>query len=139
MRHVDPKSHVDDEVIEEVQHNIEICNDAPAIISRQADSAGYVLDNTMQKVYVKSLGDAINSPYPEYAQVVMNHDSTIIFTSRRPASQNGKKDFMTDQYFEDIFISHKDSMDTGKLLPYSQASCILRADQDNLASVYYNI
>jgi outer membrane protein OmpA-like peptidoglycan-associated protein/tetratricopeptide (TPR) repeat protein len=134
VRHIDPKSKVDETIIQEVQHNIEICADAPEIIHRASDSSGLVLDNELRKVYVKNLGGAINSPYPEYSQVVLNHDSTIIFTSRRPASQNGKKDFMTDQYFEDIFISHKDSGHWQTPTLFSN-QLKYKANEDNLASV----
>jgi len=109
IRHIDPKSRVDEGLMEEVQHNIEIFTEAPSIINRSSDSSGYMIDNKLHPVYVKNAGGTINSPYPEYAEVLMNHDSTIIFTSRRPASQKGKKDFMTDEYYEDIFISHEDS------------------------------
>jgi len=109
LSHVDQHSSVNATLLEEVRHDVQICNSAPTIINRNSDSTGYLLDGKMHPVYVKNIGGIVNSPYPEYAQVLLNHDSTIIFTSRRPASQKGKKDFMTDQYYEDIFVSHKDS------------------------------
>ncbi|HTA83891.1 MAG TPA: OmpA family protein [Bacteroidia bacterium] len=134
ISHIDPKSRVDESLMQEVQHSIEICTDAPAIINRSLDSAGYILDNKMHPVYVKNAGGTINSPYPEYAQVLMNHDSTIIFTSRRPASQQGKKDFMTDEYYEDIFISHKDSGHWSTPSVFSN-QLHFKGGKDNLASV----
>jgi outer membrane protein OmpA-like peptidoglycan-associated protein/tetratricopeptide (TPR) repeat protein len=134
LPHVNPKSKVDDDILTEVRHDIKIYTDAPVIINRNSDSVGYLLDSKLHPVYVKNAGGTLNSPYPEYAQVLMNHDSTIIFTSRRPASQNGKKDFMTDEYYEDIFISHKDS---GKWQTPTVFSNELHfsSSQENLASV----
>jgi outer membrane protein OmpA-like peptidoglycan-associated protein/tetratricopeptide (TPR) repeat protein len=134
VSHIDPKSKVDETLIQEVQHSIEICTDAPALINRASDSAGYILDGKLHPVFVKNAGGSINSPYPEYAQVLMNHDSTIIFTSRRPASQKGKKDFMTDEYYEDIFISHKDSGHWSTPSVFSN-QLHFKGGKDNLASV----
>jgi hypothetical protein len=122
-------------IIKEVEHNIEICQSAPALVQRPPDSASYFIMGKYQPVYVKNLGSLVNSPYPEYSQVTLNHDSTIVFTSRRPASQNGKKDYMTGYFYEDIFMSHKDT--SGQWSPPSLFSNQLhfRPQQLNLASV----
>jgi len=54
------------------------------------------------------IGDNINSAYDEYAAVVDASETTLIFTSRRPNSTGGLKD-LDDKYYEDIYISVKDS------------------------------
>ncbi|HXB14043.1 MAG TPA: carboxypeptidase regulatory-like domain-containing protein, partial [Bacteroidia bacterium] len=122
-------------IIKEVEHNIEICQSAPTLVQRPPDSASYFIRGSYQPVYVKNLGSLVNSPYPEYSQVTLNHDSTIVFTSRRPTSQNGKKDYMTGYYYEDIFTSHKDT--SGQWSPPSLFSNQLHFSprQLNLASV----
>lgn len=55
-----------------------------------------------------SIGENINTKYDEYAAVVDSAETTLIFTSRRPTSAGGRKDF-DDNYFEDIYISLKDA------------------------------
>jgi outer membrane protein OmpA-like peptidoglycan-associated protein len=135
ISHIDPTSKVDETIIDEVKHNIEICIDAPGIINRSRDSTGYLLDRKLQPIFVKNLGGAINTPYAEYAQVLMNHDSTIIFTSRRPTSQKGKKDFMTDEYYEDIFISHIDSNGQWQTPSVFSSELHFSSGSENLASV----
>jgi len=133
--HIDPNSRVDETIMQEIKHNIEICTDAPGIINRSTDSAGNILNKKPGMLYVKNLGGAINTPYAEYAQVLMNHDSTILFTSRRPTSQKGKKDFMTDQYYEDIFISHIDSDGHWETPSVFSTQLHFSSGKDNLASV----
>jgi outer membrane protein OmpA-like peptidoglycan-associated protein/tetratricopeptide (TPR) repeat protein len=126
---------VNADLLKEVQRNIEVCKQAPELIQRSPDSASFIINGKYQPTYVKNLGSLINTPYPEYAQVLLNHDSTILFTSRRPASQKGRKDFPTGYYYEDIFVSQKDK--TGQWLPPSLFSTQLniKPSKLNLASV----
>jgi outer membrane protein OmpA-like peptidoglycan-associated protein len=57
---------------------------------------------------IVSLGDSVNSSYPDYSPVLSADESTLIFTSRRPGSTgNDKTD--NDQFYEDIYISNKRS------------------------------
>lgn len=122
-------------IMKEVRHNIDICRHAPELIQRSPDSASYIINGKYQPTYIKNLGSLINTPYPEYAQVVLNNDSTLIFTSRRPASQKGKKEYPTGSYYEDIFISLKDK--NGQWMPPSLFSTQLtiKPSKLNLASV----
>ncbi|MES2513488.1 MAG: OmpA family protein [Bacteroidota bacterium] len=59
------------------------------------------------KVVIVSLGDSINTIYPEYSPVVSADESTLIFSSRRAGGVG--IDDVTDQgfYLEDIYISHR--------------------------------
>ena len=55
------------------------------------------------------IGENINSVFDEYAAVVDAAEKTLIFTSRRSNSVGGLKD-LDDKFFEDIYISNKDSV-----------------------------
>jgi hypothetical protein len=54
---------------------------------------------------VVNLGANINSPYPDYAPVVTNDESMLIFTSKRKGSTGGRLDDM-GEYYEDVYMSH---------------------------------
>lgn len=58
-------------------------------------------------VKIESLGDSINSSYPDYSPVLSADESTLIFTTRRNTSTGGEKT-PDGQYYEDIVISYKD-------------------------------
>ena len=126
---------VNEDILREVTHSITICHDAPALMARSSDSIGYLLSGKMHPVYVKNAGSLINSPYPEYAQVLLDHDSTLIFTSRRPSSQNGKRDIFSNEYYEDIFISHKDTIGRWSLPALFSNQLHFKSAMRNLASV----
>ncbi|WMJ74778.1 OmpA family protein [Cytophagaceae bacterium ABcell3] len=80
-----------------IERNIQMCR------------TGIELVRDSLNVEIHNLGPVINSRYPEYAPVISVDEQTLIFTSRRPGTTGNSKDVMTDQYFEDIYISHKDS------------------------------
>jgi outer membrane protein OmpA-like peptidoglycan-associated protein len=126
---------LDADIFKEVKRNMDICMQAPQLIQRSPDSASYIINGKYQPTYVKNLGSMINTPFPEYAEVLLNKDSTIIFTSRRPTSQKGRRDFPSGSYYEDIFISTKDKK--GKWTPPALFSDQLhiKASRLNLASV----
>ena len=122
-------------ILKEVQHNIEVCQQAPELMQRSPDSASYIINGKYQPTYVKNLGSLVNTPYPEYAQVVLDHDSTMIFTSRRPTSQKGKVQFPTGIYYEDMFQSQKDKNGQWGAPSLFSAQLQIRASRLNLASV----
>jgi len=100
---------LDADMLKEVKQDVEICKVAPTLLKRSADSTSYLLSGKYQPTYIKNLGSMINTPYPEYAEVLLNKDSTIVFTSRRPTTKRTKQDYPTGSYYEDIFISTKDT------------------------------
>lgn len=53
---------------------------------------------------LKSLGDVINTPYPEYVPLISADGQRMFFTSRRPGSTGGKTDQL-GEVFEDIYLS----------------------------------
>lgn len=59
------------------------------------------------KMFVANLGDTINSEYDEHSPVFSADETTLIFTSKRKGNV-GDKTTEDGQYFEDIYISHKD-------------------------------
>ncbi len=61
------------------------------------------------RVYIKNLGPAINSKYPDYSSVVNADNTQLYFTSMRPSTTGGGIDPRRKQYFEDIYYSVKDS------------------------------
>jgi len=64
------------------------------------------------EVEIENLGKPLNSSYPEYNPVLSVDESFIAFTSRKPDSKGKKLDPSDLMYYEDIYISSKDS--TGK-------------------------
>jgi Tol biopolymer transport system component len=71
--------------------------------------------NNPRKVQLKNVGEAINSEYPDYSASVSADGQTLIFTSRRPESTGKLQDPDDGKFFEDIYISRKDSL-SGKWL-----------------------
>jgi len=66
-------------------------------------------------VQIRNIGEAINSEYPEYNPSVSADGKTMIFTSRRPESTGKLTDPEDGKFYEDIYISVRDSI-TGKWL-----------------------
>ncbi|MCU0429059.1 MAG: OmpA family protein [Cytophagaceae bacterium] len=58
---------------------------------------------------IENLGPVINSKYPDYVPVVSADQNVMIFTSRRDNSTGGKRDINDNKFYEDIYITHKDS------------------------------
>jgi hypothetical protein len=83
--------------IDDSNHEIETCNNGKELVKRPID------------VIITNLGPNINGPYPDFSPVVSLDENTIVFTSRREGGASNAVD--TDgQYFEDIYISYKDSV-----------------------------
>ena len=85
----------DEERIADVKHEIQKC------------TRGKILVKDTLKADISNLGSLINTAHPDYAPIISSDDQMLIFTSRRPATTGGRKDY--DQlYFEDIYISLKE-------------------------------
>jgi Tol biopolymer transport system component len=63
-----------------------------------------------KNVRINNLGESINSEYPEYSASVSADGNTLIFTSRRPECKGKKQDPEDGKFYEDIFISKRDSI-----------------------------
>ncbi len=68
---------------------------------------GLELSKNPLKVTIKSIGDNINTEYPEYGPVVSADETILIFTSERPNTTGGHIDKVDKSYSEDIYISYK--------------------------------
>ncbi len=97
------------EAFREVNTNLGVCKMAPAILKRDPDSTAWLISGKKQPTFVKVAQKEINTQFPEYSEIVYGNDSSMLFTSRRPSSQKGKLDDITGRYFEDTYISKKDS------------------------------
>lgn len=69
---------------------------------------GIELKKLPVEVDIHNLGD-VNSEYPEYNPVISADEKTLIFTSRRPDTKGKKLDPKDGMYYEDLYISTKDS------------------------------
>lgn len=68
------------------------------------------LMNKPVNVTIKNMGKNINSTYPESNPSITADGKTFIFTTARPQNMGGKKDEVNQLYFQDIWISEKDSV-----------------------------
>lgn len=59
---------------------------------------------------IENLGPEINSIYPDYVPVVSADESVLLFTSRRNTTSGGKVDKTDNHFYEDVYISHLDSV-----------------------------
>ena len=104
------------------------CKNAKAIISRPTQYS------------IESIGEEINSPWPDYAPVISEDESVMIFTSRRQ-EDNSSSDVDSDNfYFEEIYISRKEGGKWGQAknigapinTTYHDANIALSADGNRL-------
>ncbi|MDP3145765.1 MAG: hypothetical protein Q8N66_10195 [Bacteroidota bacterium] len=89
-----PKSRL--RTTEEANYLIDICKSAKTMISQAHRSV------------IKNMGPEINSIYSDYVPVIVPDENTLYFTSRREGSSNNKKDAYGN-YFEDVYVSHKEN------------------------------
>lgn len=57
------------------------------------------------RILIDNVGESINSKYPDYAPVFCSYDSIILFTSRRDITMGGKRNALTNEYYEDIYFT----------------------------------
>lgn len=74
---------------------------------QNCQNAKLIIESPMS-VELVPIGKNINSQFDEYAAVVDSAETTLIFTSRRPLTSDARVD-LDGKYFENIFISRKDS------------------------------
>jgi tetratricopeptide (TPR) repeat protein len=91
-------------MISEAQALLDQCRNAEKMIANPVN------------VTIKNIGEAINSEYSEYNPSISADGNTMIFTSRRNDTKGGGLDPEDGKFFEDIYISVRDSI-TGKWLP----------------------
>lgn len=84
----------DKAMIATINHRIEVCNNAKAFVASPVN------------MYIKNLGNEINSPYADYSPIVSADETVLLFTSRRPENV-GEKTADDGKFFEDIYIAYK--------------------------------
>ncbi len=81
--------------IDRVKHQIEMCNNAKALVASPVT------------IKIDNLGPNVNSAYADYSAVVSADESSLFFTSRRPDVVGGLVDPFDGMYYEDIYVSTK--------------------------------
>ena len=74
----------------------------------QCETAKTLVDHP-ERVWIDNLGKEINTEYQEYSPIISADESMIMFTGKRKDGVTEDIDQSTGKYFEDIFISEKDS------------------------------
>src|ERR1051326_2413145 len=74
-----------------------------------------------EKMIVENLGSTVNSEYAEYAPVVNEGDTVLLFTARNKTSTGNKRDYRDEKYFEDMYIAHKSGNTFGKPEKFTQS------------------
>lgn len=82
--------------VEEVEQLIQQCK------------TGFMLKANALVIEVHNLGEEINTQFPEYAPVISSDEEVLFFTSQRPNTTGGKKEYLSGKYFEDIYLSIKE-------------------------------
>jgi len=70
-------------------------------------NTGIELTGKPARVWVDNLGSSVNSQYHEYGIAINADASVMMFTSRRPGNIGGLIDPITNDFFEDIYMSEK--------------------------------
>ncbi|HET8859206.1 OmpA family protein [Marivirga sp.] len=86
----------------EVNDRIEECRNAREIIGMPSS---YTIEN---------IGENINSTWPDYAPVLNEDETVLIFTSRRQEANTNENVDKDNFYYEDIYISKKKQGQWGK-------------------------
>ncbi|HEX2548893.1 MAG TPA: hypothetical protein VHM20_03625, partial [Gammaproteobacteria bacterium] len=73
---------------------------------------------------IENIGPIINTIYPDYVPVVSADESVLIFTSRRNSTTGGKRDVTDNHFYEDVYITHKDSITNQWKVPENMGSHI---------------
>lgn len=59
--------------------------------------------------YIENMSNHINSHFSEYSPLISADEKTMLFTSRRPDTKGSATDPEDNQYFEDIYESHRNN------------------------------
>jgi tetratricopeptide (TPR) repeat protein len=94
------------------------------VLLKQCDVAEQLL--AFPKNYeILNLGNAVNSPYPDYSSFVSIDGNALYFTSRRVRSDSSNirfRDPGANMYKEDVYVSYKDKnghFQEAQLMPFS--------------------
>ncbi|MBK9192862.1 MAG: OmpA family protein [Crocinitomicaceae bacterium] len=74
---------------------------------------GQALESQKARVWIDNIGDEINSQYPDYAPVISTDEALMIFTTRRPDTE----EMAFGGYFEDLYVSRRENGVWSKAVP----------------------
>ncbi len=101
--YVDPK---DAKTIDDINLRIIWCKNGKELVANPVN------------IKTENIGSGVNTEYPEYSPVISADERTLSFTSRRPSTTGGQIDPRDGMYFEDIYMSTRDSNGVwGKAIP----------------------
>ena len=95
------------------------------------------------RLFADNLGSQINSKYPEYGPYINADETIIMFTSSRDNSTGGKTDPSDLKFYEDIYISKKESgkwtkaQNPGKQLNTDSHDAIVGVSPDGKHALIY--
>lgn len=80
------------------------------LVNRERTSCTYgkAITNAPLNVQITSLGDSVNSEFPDYSPVLSGDERMLIYTTRRPNTTGGIKND-DGVYNEDVVVSYKDN------------------------------
>lgn len=75
---------------------------------QECKNGQFLLTHKRKDVKVYNLGNIVNTEFSEYFPIIDGASSTIYYTTRRPDNVGGLKDeYVDNQYYEDVVLSHK--------------------------------
>ena len=86
-------------------------------------------------IYLKNVGSAVNTDYPEYSPVVSLDGSSLYFTSRRKWENDETENFRDpaiNQYPEDVYVSYMD-FDSSWMEPIRMEFCQPKRNEATIA------
>ena len=81
--------------MEDVDKRIQECETAKKLVAKPI------------RAFIDNFGRPVNTKYAEYGAIISADESVMMFTSRRNTSTGGEIDPGLNEYYEDIYISHK--------------------------------
>jgi outer membrane protein OmpA-like peptidoglycan-associated protein len=75
---------------------------------------GLALTKTPARVWIDNIGKSVNTEYPDYAPVISTDEAIMIFTTRRPGTDEMAP---IGGYFEELYISKRVNGEWGTAVP----------------------
>ena len=98
-----------------------------------------------KKIRILNVGGGVNTLFPEYVPIVNKDETVMMFTSRRKDFSKTGLDDQDGEYFEDMFIAHRDKDGNFKgAHPFSSTDADVKdipnsiKDHESVISISYN-
>jgi outer membrane protein OmpA-like peptidoglycan-associated protein/tetratricopeptide (TPR) repeat protein len=73
---------------------------------------GKKLVENPKNVEISNLGKPVNSPHADYGPVISADEAVMYFTGRKPNTTGGERDNVDGQFYEDVYVTHKENDST---------------------------